>query len=92
LQREILYWQADSHKALRDYPRAAWLYLKSATLLDAKGLDPWGQTARFQAAEVLADAGLPEDARRIYEGLLRVTREPDRRAAIKYKLQELWLR
>jgi tetratricopeptide (TPR) repeat protein len=92
LQREILYWQADSYKALRDYPRAAWLYLKSATLLDAKGLDPWGQTARFQAAEVLADAGLPEDARRIYEGLLKVTPEPARRAAIKYKLQELWLK
>ncbi len=92
LQREILYWQADSYKALQDHPRAAWLYLKSATLLDAKGLDPWGQTARFQAAGVLADAGLPEDARRIYEGLLRVTREPERRAAIKYKLQELWLK
>lgn len=92
LQREILYWQADSYKALHDYPRAAWLYLKSATLLDARGLDPWGQTARFQAAEVLAEAGLPEDARRIYEGLLRVTREPERRAAIKYKLQELWLK
>jgi hypothetical protein len=92
LQREILYWQADSYKALRDFPRAAWLYLKSATLLDAAGLDPWGQTARFQAAEVLAEAGLPEDARRIYEDLLRVTREPERRAAIKYKLQELWLR
>jgi hypothetical protein len=92
LQREILYWQADSCKALKDYPRAAWLYLKSATLLDARGLDPWGQTARFQAAEVLAEAGLREDARRIYEGLLRITREPERRAAIKYKLQELWLK
>lgn len=92
LQREILYWQADSYKALRDYPRAAWLYLKSATLLDARGLDPWGQTARFQAAEVLTEAGLREDSRRIYEGLLRVTREPERRAAIKYKLQELWLK
>ncbi|HEX5056614.1 MAG TPA: tetratricopeptide repeat protein [Gammaproteobacteria bacterium] len=92
LQREILYWQADSYKALHDFPRAAWLYLKSATLLDARGLDPWGQTARFQAAEVLAEAGLPEDARRIYEDLLKVTREPERRAAIKYKLQELWLR
>jgi tetratricopeptide (TPR) repeat protein len=91
LQREILYWQADSYKALNDHTRAAWLYLKSATLLDAQGLDPWGRTARFQAAEVLTAAGLPEDARRIYEGLLRVTREPERRAAIKYKLQELWL-
>jgi tetratricopeptide (TPR) repeat protein len=92
LQREILYWQADSYKALQDHSRAAWLYLKSATLLDVQGLDPWGQTARFQAAEVLADAGLPEDARRIYEGLLKVTRETERRAAIKYKLQELWLK
>ncbi|HEY3487266.1 MAG TPA: tetratricopeptide repeat protein, partial [Gammaproteobacteria bacterium] len=92
LQREILYWQADSYKALEDHPRAAWLYLKSATLFDAQGLDPWGQTARFQAAEVLAEAGLTEDARRIYEELLRITPEPERRAAIKYKLQELWLK
>jgi hypothetical protein len=92
LQREILYWQADSYKALKDHSRAAWLYLKSATLLDAQGLDPWGQTARFQAAEVLTDAGLPEDARRIYEGLLQNTQEAARRAAIKYKLQELWLK
>jgi hypothetical protein len=92
MQREILYWQADSYKAAGDVARAAWLYLKSATLLDAQGLDPWGQTARFQAAEVLAMAGLVDDARRIYEALLNATPEPGRRAMIKYKLQELWLK
>jgi tetratricopeptide (TPR) repeat protein len=90
--RELLFWQADSYKALGRHAKAAWRYLQSATLLDARGMDPWGQTARFHAAEVLADAGLVDDARRLYEGLLKATRDPSRQATIKYKLQELWLK
>jgi hypothetical protein len=92
LRRELLFWQADSYKALNSHARAAWRYLQSATLLDAVGMDPWGQTARFRAAEVLADAGLIDDARRLYQGLMKVTAEPARRAMIKNKLQELWLK
>lgn len=92
LHRELLFWQADSYKALDQKPRAALLYLKSATLLDGKGYDPWGQTARFRAAELLGDAGLVADARRIYEGLLKATADAGRRAMIRYKLQELWLK
>lgn len=92
LKRELLFWQADSYKALGGWPRAAQLYLLSATLVDGQGYDLWGQTARFRAAEVLADAAIVDDARRLYEGLLKVTREPSRRAAIRYKLQELWLK
>ncbi len=92
LRRELLFWQADSYKAMQQFPKAAWLYLRSATLLDAIGMDPWGQTARFRAAESLAEAGLIEDARRLYQGLMKVTPEPGRRAMIKYKLQELWLK
>ncbi|MBN1379144.1 MAG: hypothetical protein JXA04_07890 [Gammaproteobacteria bacterium] len=92
LKRELLFWQADSYKAIGGWPRAAQLYLLSATLVDGKGYDLWGQTARFRAAEVLAEAAVIDDARRLYEGLLKVTREPSRRAAIRYKLQELWLR
>ena len=91
LKRELLFWQADSYKAIGGWPRAAQLYLLSATLVDGKGYDMWGQTARFRAAEVLAEAKVVDDARRLYEGLLKVTREPGRRAAIRYKLQELWL-
>lgn len=92
LNRELLFWQADSYKALGEHAKAAWRYLQSATLLDAVGMDPWGQTARFHAAEVLADAGLVDDARRLYEGLMKVTRDPSRQATIKYRLQELWLK
>jgi hypothetical protein len=92
LNRELLFWQADSYKALGEHAKAAWRYLQSATLLDAVGMDPWGQTARFHAAEVLADAGLVDDARRLYEGLMKATRDPSRQATIKYKLQELWLK
>jgi tetratricopeptide (TPR) repeat protein len=92
LKRELLFWQADSYKAIGSWPRAAQLYLLSATVVDGKGYDFWGQTARFRAAEVLAEAGLVDDARRLYEGLLKATREPGRRAAINYKLQELWLK
>ncbi len=91
-QRELLFWKADSYKALDNLSKAAWFYLQSATIIDAVGMDPWGQTARFRAAEVLTQADLPEDARRIYEGLLKVTAEPARRAMLKNKLQELWLK
>jgi hypothetical protein len=92
LNRELLYWQADSYKALDDKVNAALLYLKSATLIDGKGYDPWGQTARFRSAEILTEAGLIEDAQRQYEVLMKVTREPGRRAMIRYKMQELWLK
>jgi hypothetical protein len=92
VKRELLFWQADSYKAIDAWPRAAQLYLLSATLLDGKGYDLWGQTARFRAAEVLAEAAVVDDARRLYEGLLKMTREPGRKAVIRYKLQELWLK
>lgn len=92
LRRELLYWKADSYKAMGNHVQASLFYLRSATLIDGKGYDPWGQTARFQAAEVLVDGGLFDDARRMYESLMKMTREPGRRAAIRYKLQELWLK
>jgi hypothetical protein len=89
--REILYWEADSHKALGDHEQAARLYLRSAAM--GNGIaDPWGMTARFQAAEALADAGLVRDAGAIYADLLRVTREQERRVLLRQRLQELELR
>lgn len=90
--RELLFWMADSYRSLAELSLAAAYYLRSATLIDGFGLDPWGQTAKFRAAEVLTEAGLIEDARRIYENLMRVTTAADRRAVLKYKLQELWLK
>ncbi len=92
LRREVLYWIADSYKALGQYDTAARFYLRSATLVDPKAMDPWAQTARYQAAEVLAQAGLRSDARNLLQRLLKVTKDPERRAVLQNKLQQLWLR
>jgi len=91
LQREIYYWMADSQKAQQDYAAAARLYLRSAMHAGNNGLDPWGQTARYQVAEMLAKADYLQDAHVIYEKLLEVTKEPARRAVLKHELQKLWL-
>ena len=91
LQREIYYWMADSRKAQEQYAAAARLYLRSAMYAGNNGLDPWGQTARYQMAEMLAKADLLQDAHTLYEQLLRVTKEPARRAVLKHELQKLWL-
>ncbi|MCW8901962.1 MAG: hypothetical protein OQK75_00890 [Gammaproteobacteria bacterium] len=91
LQREIYYWMADSRKALNDYPAAARLYLRSALHAENNGLDPWGQTARYQVAEMLVKADLFDDAHSIYQQLLDGTKEPARRAVLKHELQKLLL-
>lgn len=91
LQRELYYWMADSRHAQSRYTDAAELYLKSAMLLDGKGWDPWGQTARYQAAKSLGKAGLLEDAYYIYQRLLKITKEEDRRAVLRYEVQKLQL-
>lgn len=91
-RREMLYWRAESQDALGEPRRAAELYLRSATLLDGRGGDPWGQTARYQAAGMLAEAGLVSDARRIYTQLLRTTSDSDRRSTLRRRLQKLGLR
>lgn len=91
LQREIYYWMADSKKALEEYADAARLYLRSALHAGNNGLDPWGQTARYQAAEMLAKAEMLQDAHALYQQLLDVTKEPARRAVLKHELQKLWL-
>ena len=90
-QREIYYWMADSRKALQDYSAAARLYLRSAMHGESKGLDPWGQTARYQVAEMLAKADYVDDAHTIYQKLLNGTKEPARRAVLKHELQKLML-
>jgi len=91
LQREIYYWMADSRKAQQDYALAAQLYLRSAMHAGNNGLDPWGQTARYQMAEMLAKADLLQDAHTLFQHLLKVTKEPARRAVLKHELQKLWL-
>ena len=91
LQRELYYWMADSRKAQENYAAAARLYLRSAMHAGNNGLDPWGQTARYQVAEMLAKADLLQDAHALYQHLLDVTKEPARRAVLKHELQKLWL-
>ena len=90
IKREIYYWMADARKAQERYADAAQLYLKSALYPDPKNMDPWAQTAHYQAAESLARAGLYNDAEVLFEHLLKVTKEPARRAALKRELHRLW--
>jgi len=92
LQRELYYWMAESRKASEAYAEAARLYLKSAMLLDPKAGDPWGQTARYQAADALAHAGMVRDARILFQQLLKTTKDPGRRAVLNRQLQKLWLK
>ncbi len=90
-QRELLFWMADSLQKLEQYEQAAYLYLKSATLLDVTAMDPWAQTARYRAAKVLVEAGLLDDARQIYSSLLRATRDTSRKAVLQNEIQRLHL-
>jgi tetratricopeptide (TPR) repeat protein len=89
--REIFFWIGDSYRGLEQYEQAALLYLQSAMLPGADTMDPWAQTARYNAAESLQAAGLVDDARRIYQGLLRVTEDAARRSVLSHKIQQLWL-
>ncbi len=91
-KREILFWMADSYKALKQPHKAALLYLQSALYAGPAAMDPWAQTARFSAAESLEEAGLIDDSRRILEGLLRVSQKPSEKATLRHKIQQLWLK
>jgi tetratricopeptide (TPR) repeat protein len=90
-RREILYWIGDSYRGLEKYQQAALLYLQSAMMPAPDSMDPWAQTARFNAAESLQLAGLVDDARRIYHALLQITEDPARRSVLNHKIQQLWL-
>ncbi len=91
-RREILYWMGGARMAQKRYADAARLYLRSAMLGDPAAMDPWGQTARYQAAGALAKAGLASDARTVYRRLLAVTHDAARRAVLNHDLQKLWLK
>ncbi len=91
IRRQILFWRADSDKTRGKFTRAAELYLRSAFFSGASADDMWGQTARYNAADALAKAGLTSDARSVYQRLLGSTRNPQRRVAIERRMQQLWL-
>lgn len=90
-RRELLFWMADSYKGLKDYAQAAALYLRSATLKDPVAMDPWAQTARYQAAQALVHAGFRKDARAVYQGLLNATQDEARKAVLRRDIQKLKL-
>ncbi|HEX5340799.1 MAG TPA: hypothetical protein VFX47_07950 [Gammaproteobacteria bacterium] len=90
-RRQLLYWTADSYKALGNYAKAAELYLRSATFGNPYAMDQWAQTSRYQAAGMLAKAGLIEDARHLYQGLLNATRDLSRQAVLRHDIQQLLL-
>jgi tetratricopeptide (TPR) repeat protein len=90
-QREILYWMAESRSALGQHAEAAELYLRSATFAGGNGGDLWGQSARFHAAEALGRAGLTQDARGVYQELLKFSDDPKQRALLQRSIQQLWL-
>ncbi|MEK7712357.1 MAG: hypothetical protein AAB312_04795, partial [Pseudomonadota bacterium] len=77
--------------ALGDHQQAAELYLRSATYQHPTGGDMWGQTARYHAAEELGKAGLTQDARLVYQALLRHADDAKQRAVIERNIQQLWL-
>lgn len=91
IQREFRFWMAESYQALKQYENAAHFYLTSALMIAEKQNDPWSQTARYRAADVLMSAGLIADARSLYRQLLKTTTDPNRKAVIKQKMQQLWL-
>ncbi len=90
-RRELYYWMAESRKAQKRYAEAARLYIKSANTPEPGAMDPWAQTARYHAAEALADAGMTSDARILLTRLLKVTKDPGRRALLQRQLQKLLL-
>ncbi|MDZ7662492.1 hypothetical protein [Thiohalophilus sp.] len=90
-KRELYYWMADSRQSQEQFAEAARLYLKSAMLIGADAMDPWAQTARYQAGVALSRAGLVEDARALFNHLLRVTEDKSRKAVLRQELQKLWL-
>jgi len=91
LRRELLFWMGDSRQGQERYAEAARLYLLSATLIDNTSMDPWAQTARYQAAKNLAKGKMLDDATYIYRQLLRITENPERRAVLRHELEQLLL-
>jgi len=92
VQRELYYWMAESRKAQARYADAAALYLKSSESKQRPQPDLWAQSALYQAAEALGNAGLVDDAARLYKKLLLITKDEARRGQLQRRIQQLWLK
>lgn len=91
MRREITFWRAESYAGLKQFDRAAYLFMKSA-ISPENVYDPWYHTATFRAAESLMDAGLLEDARQRFTHLLKITGNAARKAVIRQRLQSIQLK
>ncbi len=91
LKREIMFWQAESYQGLKQFEKAAYLFMKSARSPD-KIYDPWYHTATFRAAENLFEAKLYDDAEQRYLHLLKITQNAARKAVIRQRLQAIQLK
>ena len=88
-RRELHFWLGDSFKGKDLHLEAAHNYLLSAGHLDPFSMDQWAQTARFEAAIQLQEAGLREDAARIFQRLKNVSDDPGRRAMLQTRIDRL---
>ncbi|VAW63531.1 hypothetical protein MNBD_GAMMA08-2038 [hydrothermal vent metagenome] len=90
LNREIMFWKAESYHELKLFEQAAFLFLKSARSPE-NVFDPWYHTATFRAAQSMFDAKLYEDAKQRYLHLLKITQNSARKAVIRQRLQAIQL-
>lgn len=88
-RRELHFWLADSYKGKDLHLEAAHHYLLSAGHLDAFSMDQWAQTARFESAIQLQEAGLREDAARLFQRLKNVADDPGRKAMLQTRIDRL---
>lgn len=88
-RRELHFWLADSYKGKDLHLEGAHHYLLSAGHLDPFSMDQWAQTARFEAAIQLQEAGLREDAARIFQRLKNVSDDPGRKAMLQTRIDRL---
>lgn len=89
LQRELLFWMADSYNVLEQRLEASRYYLESALYPGADSMDPWAQSARYKAAGVLIDLGFYADAQHQLQRLLKVAATPARRVTILREIERL---
>lgn len=88
-RRELHFWLADSYKGVDLHLEAAHHYLLSAGQLDPFSMDQWAQTARFESAIQLQEAGLREDAARLFQRLKNVSDDPGRKAMLQTRIDRL---
>lgn len=91
IKRELMFWKAESYHGLKQFEKAAFLFLKSAKSPEML-YDPWYHTATFRAAESLSEAKLYDDARQRYLHLLKITDNSARKAVIRQRLQAIQLK